>query len=569
MRETLIKFYTACYDGCYAIGVLFLRAFFRVSHSFLTVSKKIIDFIANTAIHTIWSIYQGIKFLFSEFVLSTKAAINFFKHFKKMRKHSFEVGGKELVRENTKHLLKNSRRQIIKHLCTFASYVLPLLALVIFITCVGILSSRTYAVAVSINGNHIGYIEDENVYNTAEKLMQERIVYGEGEQPYAVLKDLTVATVDKDVTFIDSDTLCNNLVAAVTDDIKEAFGLYVDGKFEGAVEEKDKLQMALDDLLREGETDLGDKLSEDTIKVETEFAEEIEIIEGLYPSNSVMTFVDMHTKLHKDVAGERTYTAVAGDSVWGMAEKNSIPRSKFRSLNPQLDDPGFVIWPGDVFLISQSVPFLTVQTKVTEKYEVTLPYAIKSINSSKYPIGTTTVLSAGKSGKGIKTDEKIYIDGILQSTETVNTDIIEAPVDRELVFGSYIDSTNVVSANENFIWPVAGGYVSCHINGYPGHTGMDIAAPYGTYIWASKSGVVTRVRKQTTGYGYHIMIDHGNGVQTLYAHCSRLNVSVGQAVKQGQIIGYVGSTGNSTGNHCHFEIRMNGQYKNPAYYIGK
>ena len=70
-----------------------------------------------------------------------------------------------------------------------------------------------------------------------------------------------------------------------------------------------------------------------------------------------------------------------------------------------------------------------------------------------------------------------------------------------------------------------------------------------------------------SGYGYLVQIDHGNGYKTLYGHMSSIAVSQGQAVTQGQVIGYVGSTGNSTGNHCHFEVRYNGVAKNPLNYL--
>ena len=99
------------------------------------------------------------------------------------------------------------------------------------------------------------------------------------------------------------------------------------------------------------------------------------------------------------------------------------------------------------------------------------------------------------------------------------------------------------------------------------HTGLDIAAPTGTNIKAVADGTVTFSGRSSTGYGKYIIISHGNGVQTYYAHCSALYVQTGARVKQGQVIAAVGSTGNSTGPHLHLEIRVNGACQNPQNYL--
>ena len=98
------------------------------------------------------------------------------------------------------------------------------------------------------------------------------------------------------------------------------------------------------------------------------------------------------------------------------------------------------------------------------------------------------------------------------------------------------------------------------------HNGLDIPAPHGTHIYAAASGTVTRASRYDT-YGECVIIDHGGGMITLYAHCSGYNVKVGQKVNQGDVIAYVGSTGRSTGNHLHFVVRINGQYKDPNHYL--
>ena len=100
-----------------------------------------------------------------------------------------------------------------------------------------------------------------------------------------------------------------------------------------------------------------------------------------------------------------------------------------------------------------------------------------------------------------------------------------------------------------------------------GHTGMDLAVPTGTSVRAALPGTVTVSTYNQGGYGYYVMIDHGNGLSTLYGHNSQLLARVGQTVEAGDVIALSGSTGRSTGPHLHFEVRINGERTNPRSYL--
>ena len=117
-----------------------------------------------------------------------------------------------------------------------------------------------------------------------------------------------------------------------------------------------------------------------------------------------------------------------------------------------------------------------------------------------------------------------------------------------------------------FIWPTPIHTLSGN-DFWDGHLAIDLATDPSTPVYASDSGVVIFSGWSNGGYGYMVMLDHQNGYQTVYAHLSTTSVSCGQSVGQGQTIGWGGSTGNSTGNHLHFEIRFNGGYVNPWYYL--
>ena len=130
-----------------------------------------------------------------------------------------------------------------------------------------------------------------------------------------------------------------------------------------------------------------------------------------------------------------------------------------------------------------------------------------------------------------------------------------------------------VPSESGYLWPLPAGYNTLSslfagrrhpITGkYHSHTGIDIPAPKNTPIYAAKSGVVTTSIKKGS-YGNYVVVSHSDGTSTLYAHMNSRAVKEGQTVKQGQVIGYVGTTGSSTGNHLHFEVRVNGTRKNPT-----
>jgi len=117
-----------------------------------------------------------------------------------------------------------------------------------------------------------------------------------------------------------------------------------------------------------------------------------------------------------------------------------------------------------------------------------------------------------------------------------------------------------------FVWP-AGNHSLSGNDYWSGHLGIDIAAGEGAPIYASDSGVVVFAGWPTGGYGNMVMIDHGNGYQTVYAHMSSVSAGCGRSVGQGSIVGYSGSTGNSTGAHLHFEVRYMGGFVSPWYVL--
>ena len=136
--------------------------------------------------------------------------------------------------------------------------------------------------------------------------------------------------------------------------------------------------------------------------------------------------------------------------------------------------------------------------------------------------------------------------------------------------GTNNSSTYIASLGISFVEPVQGILTSGFgVRRRDNHKGLDIANSMGTPIRAAASGTVTYAQYNSGGYGNLVIISHGNGVQTYYGHCSKLYVTAGQTVSQGEVISAMGSTGISTGSHLHWEVRINGVAQNPRNYLYK
>ena len=192
-----------------------------------------------------------------------------------------------------------------------------------------------------------------------------------------------------------------------------------------------------------------------------------------------------------------------------------------------------------------------VVDEMTEKYEDDL----------ELDIGITDVITTNnKDESTVKVAKADVKEEIEDKIEKIEKELEEQrEIESHTVQGVYLEVTPV----SGIITSRFGNRES--IRSY-GHTGLDIAAPAGTPIKAAADGKVI-FSGYSGGYGYVVKVDNGNGVETYYGHCSALYVSTGEKVEAGDVIAAVGSTGNSTGNHLHFEVRVNGTEVNPQNYL--
>ncbi|MEO6509166.1 MAG: M23 family metallopeptidase [Patescibacteria group bacterium] len=243
----------------------------------------------------------------------------------------------------------------------------------------------------------------------------------------------------------------------------------------------------------------------------------------------------------------RDYKVANGDTIGSIAQKFSVSINTIKWANNMKSD---VIKPGQSLKIP---PITGVVHKVAlgdNIYSVAKKYKVDPQNILNFPFNDFEDLSTFSLAPG----QILYVpDGVI---EDERAPVRTAPTTAQVIAG--------VKGSSNFIWPTNGT-----ITQYPiwYHMALDIANNASPPVIASDTGTVTQAFCEAYDYGCHVVVDHGNGYQTLYGHLSFIGVSAGQAVDQGQKIGTMGSTGRSTGIHLHFEIRSGGQLLNPLNFL--
>ncbi|MBE6766249.1 MAG: hypothetical protein E7550_01500 [Ruminococcaceae bacterium] len=216
-----------------------------------------------------------------------------------------------------------------------------------------------------------------------------------------------------------------------------------------------------------------------------------------------------------------------------------------------------------------------VKTVKTEAYIDEIPYGTEKTESNDYLKGYVKITSAGVPGQADVVAKVTCVNGIETERNIIKSTTITEPVAQKQLVGtatvSKTSSTKYASSNSKFMWPLdksARTTITSYMGDGRGHKGIDIACAKGTEIYASMGGTVAYAHYRSD-YGNFVVIDHGNGYRTVYAHASKLLVTKGQVVEKGETIALVGSTGQSTGNHLHFEVRINDVAVNPLSYVKK
>ena len=242
--------------------------------------------------------------------------------------------------------------------------------------------------------------------------------------------------------------------------------------------------------------------------------------------------------------------------------------TQLENMNPNIEES---CREGRMVNIMEHESYLPIQYVREIEMISFLDYETVKVETSALNVGVESVLVKGERGEKVSNVEITYVDGEEYSRKTLSAQITKEPVVEQIGVGTYSampasKDTKLYGTGE-FSWPVDGGYISDPFGSDRNHKGLDIAADGGTDIYAAADGVVVSAGWNSGGYGYFVMIDHLTGYQTVYAHMSAVYATAGSEVMRGQLIGAVGTTGHSTGNHCHFEVRYMGVCTDPTMYL--
>ena len=425
---------------------------------------------------------------------------------------------------------------------------------------IALCSVYTVGTTVTYDGEVIGAVESQSTAEAARSRLEHITTRTLGET--FTIDDSLIqysSSLLRRQDVVDEDTFEEDLseeIGLVT----PAYCLYVDGERIGAT----PYEGALEELMEQMKAAV---TNADTVSCS--FAEEVEIKEEYVSTDEIMNLGYLAEILYSTKTAEVTYEVKKGDTWSEIAEDHGLTSKELLALNPGYDTNKLQI--GEVLTLSASVPYLTMTVVQRERYVDEVMYDIEYTDTANLYKGDYKITSAGQYGAADVVATVTYVNGEETERTVLSSVTLREPVTEQRLRGTKERPT--WHPTGTFRWPVS-GRITSYFGGRksPGgigstnHKGIDIAAPRGTPVYAADGGTVTYAGWMS-GYGYLVRIDHGNGYVTYYGHNSSLTASVGQHVYKGQQIARVGSTGNSTGNHCHFEVRYNGVAKNPLNYL--
>ncbi|MCM1056875.1 MAG: M23 family metallopeptidase [Firmicutes bacterium] len=299
-----------------------------------------------------------------------------------------------------------------------------------------------------------------------------------------------------------------------------------------------------------------------------DFAQKVEIVETYLPQSLLTPLEEATNRIIMEQETPSIYEVKQGDTLSEIALTVNIPMDKIVEMNDSLETVDTTLQIGQELIITVPEPELSVTRVERNYYDESYDAEVEIIEVDTWYTDQTEVLVQPSAGFRRVVADVSYVDDKEVSREILKEEVVWEAVAKVMKRGTKIRPT--------YLWPIYGGRKTSPFGrrtapkkgASTNHKGVDLATPTGTPVYASCGGTVTKAG-WGSGYGYVVYIDHEGGRQTRYGHLSKVLVSVGQKVKQGDRIALSGNTGVSTAPHLHFELRINGTPVDPEKYVKK
>ncbi len=443
----------------------------------------------------------------------------------------------------------NKKRLLVRFACAVA-------VLLCIAGAVNLCTAYEYA----YNGRKLGVVTDQEDVLRVTDLVSNSLSKQYGAE-IAIDKeeDISFKKVFRFGKEIDDMEVVLSKMTYMQDMIASGIGIYIDGNRVAIVDNEETANSILDSVLAAFTVQ-----SDNTVYEEVGFAEDVKLEQVTTRLGRLENPGDVVQRILTGAEEIKTHTVQSGETLSGISNMYNISMEDLLATNPLVSPARLSI--GQEIVLTQPAPMLTVQTVEVSTLTEIMPYqTLYEDNASIYQ-GETSVKVSGINGEREVVAKIVKNNGIEIARLELQSTILSSPTNEVLYVGT--KELPPKQGTGTFISPVTGYTLTSRFGSRWGstHLGIDMAIASGTKIRAADGGTVTFAGYQSS-YGYIVKIDHGGGYETYYAHCSKLHVSAGERVYQGQHIANVGSTGYSTGPHLHFEVRYLGTPKNPLNYI--
>ncbi|KEF38040.1 metalloendopeptidase-like membrane protein [Schinkia azotoformans MEV2011] len=417
-------------------------------------------------------------------------------------------------------------------------------------------------------GNLLGTVSDKTVIND---VLKKKIK--EAENTYSELD----FSIDGQITYVpervytplyDNKEAIKNVNSSFNV-LADAEGIAVDGKAVAFVSNKEeadrvikrlKMKYVPEKVLTELENGSKEVKYDDFVYIDVHLEENVTSAAEKVVPEDILSVDKAVELLVKGTLQPKKHVVKEGEVLGQIANDNGLTLAQFLKLNPNLNEEA-TIHIGDEVNIQSYEPLVHVAVEKNAVRNEVIPFETEVIEDKTVFKGTTNVKQEGVNGEKVVRYSIIEKNGSIAKKVVVDEAIVKEPKKKIMIKGTKVIPSR---GTGTLTWPTNGGYISSPMGYRWGrqHKGIDIARPSDYTIKAADNGKVESAGYDG-GYGNKIVINHGNGMKTVYGHLSKIEVKVGQTVSQGQKIGVMGSTGNSTGTHLHFEVYENGKLVNP------